>query len=81
MLAKVKIISPSGGIGSESSGMVSSSYLYFYKVWLRKGLRGNCLDLVVSILPHIKVQDIRVAVMKKISDNKQNKNLNYTIKS
>ena len=80
-LANVKITSLPGGTGSESSGMISSGSLCFCRVWLKGGLRGNCLDLVVGILPHVEVQDIRAAVIEEMLKKKKNKNLDYTVKS
>ena len=54
-LANVKVISPPGGTESESLEMVSSGYLCFCGVWLKGGLRGNCLNLIAGILLCVEV--------------------------
>ena len=60
--------------------MVSSGCLYFYRVWLKEELKGDCLDLIAGILSHIEIQDIRAAVIEEILNKKKNKNSDYTIK-
>ena len=80
-LVNVKVTSLPGGTGSESSGMVSSGCLRFCEVWLKGGLRGDCLDLVAGILPRVEIRDIKAAVMEEMLNKKKNKNSDYTIKS
>ena len=80
-LVNMKVTSLTGGTESESSGMVSSGYLRFHRVWLNGGLSGDCLNLVVGILPHVEVRDIKVAVMEEMLNKKKNKNSDYTVKS
>ena len=80
-LANIKIISLPRETESESSEIVSSSCLYFCRVWLREELKGNCLDLVAGILPYVEIWDIRAAVIEEMLNKKKKKNLDYTIKS
>ena len=70
-LVNVKVTSLPRGTESESSEMVFSGCLCFCRVWLKGELRGDCLDLVMSILQHVEVQDIRAAVIKEILNKKK----------